>query len=309
MSARNLDIVYSEDHDALIDHIFERVERRLEVQPDQRAFLIVPEPMKADMERHFITKTHVGGIMLTEVLSFRRLATRLFSESGLPIPDLLSNAGKAILAQKILLDGDIPFRTFKRMAGQPRYAAELVHILGDFRRYDISSEELLEIDSKHHATLDKFHDFALLKDALEDELQRRELGDPDATLTNLAGLLLTSPLPKRLDFLTKTHIWVVGFGVDRQFTSQEMSVLRGLASHVSGLTVTVTADSGRQSRRARVSARPCDDRYVEPRITEHSNHSTRPPSTDRSRCDIRLVKVIDAHEEARCCAGQIRSFC
>ncbi len=309
MSARNLDIVYSEDHDALIDHIFERVERRLEVQPDQRAFLIVPEPMKADMERHFITKTHVGGIMLTEVLSFRRLATRLFSESGLPIPDLLSNAGKAILAQKILLDGDIPFRTFKRMAGQPRYAAELVHILGDFRRYDISSEELLEIDSKHHATLDKFHDFALLKDALEDELQRRELGDPDATLTNLAGLLLTSPLPKRLDFLTKTHIWVVGFGADRQFTSQEMSVLRGLASHVSGLTVTVTADfpGGNRGELAFMHGRATIDTLsrVFPgiRITRPA-----PPSKNDAPCDIRLVKVIDAHEEARCCAGQIREL-
>ncbi|MBP6162496.1 MAG: hypothetical protein KA485_06170, partial [Clostridia bacterium] len=142
MTARNFDIVYSEDYDLLVDHVFERMERRLEFQPDQRAFLIVPEPMKADMERHFITRTHVGGIMLTEILSFRRLATRLFSESGIPMPDPVSNAGKAILAQKILLDQEIPFKTFKRMAGQPRYAAELVRILGDFQRYEISSDEL-----------------------------------------------------------------------------------------------------------------------------------------------------------------------
>ncbi len=309
MSARNLDIVYSEDHDALIDHIFERVERRLEVQPDQRAFLIVPEPMKADIERHFITKTHVGGIMLTEVLSFRRLATRLFSESGVPTPDLLSNAGKAILTQKILLDQEIPFRTFKRMAGQPRYAAELVHILGDFRRYGISSEELLEIDSKHHATLDKFHDFALLKSALEKELYRRERGDPDCVLTNLALLLLSSQLPERLDFLTKTHIWVVGFGADRQFTSQEMNVLRGLASHVSGLTVTVTADypGGNRGELAFQHGRATIDTLsrVFPgiRIARPA-----PRSSNGSGCDIRLIRTIDAHEEARYCAGQIREL-
>ncbi len=317
MSARHLDIVYSEDHDLLVDHIFERVECRLAVQPDQRAFLVVPEPMKADMERHFIAKTRVGGIMLTEILSFRRLATRLFSESGVPMPDLLSNAGKAILTQKILLDQEIPFRTFKRMAGQPRYAAELVHILGDFRRYGISSEELLEIDSRHHATLDKFHDFALLKDALENELARRDLSDPDCTLTSLAALLLDSPLPKRLDFLSKTHIWVVGFGADRQFTSQEMDVLRGLASHVSGMTVTVTADypGGNRGALAFQHGRATIDtlsrvfpgiRIARPDVPDETRAHHAEMETPRR--EIRLIGATDVHEEARYAAGLIREL-
>lgn len=314
MSARHLDIVFSESHDSLVDYIFEQVERRLEVQPDQRAFLIVPEPMKADMERHFITKTRVGGIMLTEVLSFRRLATRLYAESGMPMPEFLSNAGKAILAQKILLDQEVPFRTFKRMAGKPRYAAELVRILGDFRRYGITSAELLEVDSKHHATLDKFHDFALLKNAMEEELEQRKLDDPDATLTSLAALLQSSPLPKRLEFLPKTHIWVVGFGADRQFTSQEMDVLRGLASRVSGMTIAVTADYPGGNRGAlafqhgRATIDTLSRAFPGMRIARPDETTAPSPGTNDVRCDVRLIRTVDAHEEARYTAGLIREL-
>lgn len=324
MTARNFDIVYSEDYDLLVDHVFERMERRLEFQPDQRAFLIVPEPMKADMERHFITRTHVGGIMLTEILSFRRLATRLFSESGIPMPDPVSNAGKAILAQKILLDQEIPFKTFKRMAGQPRYAAELVRILGDFQRYEISSDELFQIESKNQATLDKLHDFALLKNALEGEIADRRLGDPDCTLTNLASLLLSSPLPQRLAFLGKTHIWVVGFGADRQFTSQEMKVLRGLASRVSGMTFTVTADypGGNRGALAFQHGRATIDtlKRILPGIqiaqaasqpvektTKYPQGNDVKATTDVKR-DVQLIEAINVHEEARYCAGKIREL-
>ncbi len=324
MTARIFDIVYSEDYDLLVDHIFERMERRLEFQPDQRAFLIVPEPMKADMERHFITRTHIGGIMLTEILSFRRLATRLFSESGIPTHEPLSSAGKAILAQKILLDPEMPFRTFKRMAGQPRYAAELVRILGDFQRYEISSDDLLQIESQNRATLDKFHDFALLKNALEGEIAQRRLGDPDCTLTNLASLLMSSPLPQRLGFLAKTHIWVVGFGADRQFTSQEMKVLRGLASRVSGITFTVTADypGGNQGALAFQHGRATIDTLMRVfpgvRIDRAASRSIEKTTkslpgndvkatTDVKR-DIQLVEAINVHEEARYCAGIIREL-
>jgi len=324
MTAHTIDILYSEDHDLLIDHIFEQIEHHLQTKHNLRSFLVVPEAMKVDMERHFITKTDVGAIMMTEVLSFRRLATRLFAESGTSTPVALSNAGKAILAQRILLDQAIPFRTFKRMAGQPRYAAELVHILGDFQRYNISSDELLQIDSTQRATLDKFHDFALLKNAMEEELEHRGLGDPDCMLTALASLLLSSPLPKRLSFLTKAHIWIAGFGTDRQFTSQEMDVLRGLASHVTGMTITVTADypGGNRGALAFQHGRATIDSLshafpgirttrVMPQsietIATYSPDINKKP-TDNKKREVHLIEAINVHEEARYCAGKIREL-
>ena len=55
---------------------------------------------------------------------------------------MISKAGKAVIAQKSLLDRDLPFRRFHRLAGRPRYAAELVRVLGDFQRYGIDTCDL-----------------------------------------------------------------------------------------------------------------------------------------------------------------------
>ncbi len=318
--AHNLNIVFSKKHESLVDYMFEQMEHRLHLWPDHRAFLIVPEPMKADMERHYITKAQVGGLMMAEVLSFSRLATRLFAESGMYMTPPLSRAGKAILAQKILLDENISFRRFQRLAGRPQYAAELVRILGDFQRYDISTEDLLQLEKNvgqssqgNPATIDKLYDFALLKKALDEELEERELTDPDRTLSNLADLLVSSALPERLHFLTKAHIWIIGFGGERQFTSQETEIIRGLASHVSALTISITADyaGGDRGELAFQHGRSTIDSlsrmFPGIRVSQPENLS-KEITKKREQPTVKLVRAIDMREEARYCAGQVREL-
>ncbi len=323
MASRGLDIVFSTDHERLVDHIFRQLNRRLDKWPDHRAFLIVPEPMKADIERGYMTKAHAEGLMMAEVLSFRRLAARLFAESGTFTAPPLSGAGKAVLAQSILLDNNIPFRRFHRLAGKPRYASELVSILGDFQRYDISSEDLLRVDMEHRATLDKFYDFALLKNALEGALFERGRGDPDRTLTNLAEMLSSPSLPDRLRFLTKSHVFVLGFGGDRQFTAQELAILRGLASHAPCMTITVSADfpGGSRGILAFQHGRATIDtlcrlfpgiRVSQPGEADGGSAETAAGGDSRAAGDkqaaIHLVRAVNSREEARFCAGQIREL-
>ena len=55
------ELVYSSDPDVLVEHVFaELIDRNLE-WPDHRAFVIVPEYLKADMERRYITGRQTGG--------------------------------------------------------------------------------------------------------------------------------------------------------------------------------------------------------------------------------------------------------
>ncbi|NLZ66229.1 MAG: hypothetical protein GX910_00990 [Clostridiaceae bacterium] len=154
MTHAAITILYSTDHHALEARVFDEMTRMTHLWPDRRGFLIVPERMKADTERHYLESAKANGLMMAEILSFNRFATRLFSESGTNAQKVISKAGKAVIAQKSLLDRDLPFRRFHRLAGRPRYAAELVRVLGDFQRYGIDTCDLYRAAGNDTANAD-----------------------------------------------------------------------------------------------------------------------------------------------------------
>ena len=63
---------------------------------------IVPEQSSFDSERQLINAIGKTGIMNTQVLSFRRLAYKIFSEKGIKQNEL-SISGKSMLVYSIIL--------------------------------------------------------------------------------------------------------------------------------------------------------------------------------------------------------------
>lgn len=308
MSGSGVRLVHSPDPDLLVRLVFDDLARYQKDWPDFRAFVLVPEHMKADMERGYLTRHRSGGLMMAEVLSFNRLASRLFAEAGRESQAQVSRAGKAVLAQKALLDDRIPFSRFHRLAGKPRYAGELVKILGDFNRYHISSGDLRDLAWEEgggdRASLDKFQDFALLKEALDRDMDQLGLVDPDQHLGRLA--LLLEEGDDRLAFLSRTRVWVLGFGNDRDFTSQEKRLLEIFAVKLDRLTIAVTADRendsdplaalrrGRQTLAGLRASFPGADLSFLPS----------PKGLQQKTCHF--IRSRDRREEARYTAGEIR---
>ncbi|MDD2427805.1 MAG: hypothetical protein PHV73_06895, partial [Eubacteriales bacterium] len=98
--------------------------------PDDRAFLLVPERQKADLERAYLEQPGANGLMMAEVLSFSRLAQRIFAEAGGAEARTLSRAGKSMLIQRLLLKHKDKFRRFQNLAERPAFAAEMAEVMG-----------------------------------------------------------------------------------------------------------------------------------------------------------------------------------
>lgn len=240
-------LIYGTDERALTRAIFDEMVQKSGEWPDDRAFLIVPERLKADLERRYLERDDARGLMMAEVLSFRRLALRLLSETGGLAAGTLTRAGKALLVQRILLSEGTSFRRFGRLATRPAFAAELVNVLGDFYRYGIRPEDLRAVTAAGDAdagpvTTDKLNDFARLLERLETMTHDLELTDQESHLDCLAERLEQTTLPPRLRFLRRAHIFMLGFGSERMLTGQENRLLRALSRHVRGMTCAVMAD-------------------------------------------------------------------
>lgn len=274
---------------------------------EKRAFLLVPEEAKADTERRYMEVFDERGLMLAEVLSFKRLSYRIFSEIGGLAVERLSRNAKALLLTRILQSKKEEFPFLARLAGKADYAHELSNILGDFDRYAIPVEILREIANKGETAMTraKLADFARLQEAFQSLKEEEALYDGDEDLDRLSKLLRDQKNHPRLAFLRETKIWVAGFTLLRAFTPQELRLLQVLSEIVEELTVVIAAPEMQSAetgayyfaqKSAASLARYCPKYEVE--IAEQKQ-----PEKGR---EIYLWRSQDSLQELEAAAGEIK---
>ena len=87
----------------------------------KRQILIVPEQFTSQAERDLIAATGQNAILTAEVLSFGRLAHRVFSKKGIGNRLPLGDIGKAMALRKILLAEKDNISYFHSVLEQPGF--------------------------------------------------------------------------------------------------------------------------------------------------------------------------------------------
>jgi ATP-dependent helicase/nuclease subunit B len=214
--------------------------------PDKRAIILVPEQAKLDFEQAYLQQSGSAGLLMAEVLSFRRLSARLNGEAGRIAGPLLDKTGQAMLLYRLLAETRAELRSYARLADKPGFIRQIMAVLGDLRRYQIDAAALSAlVDQIADKTLQsKVNDLALLLERYDQAVRDLGFHDPETELDRLVELLSQPQglARTRLDWLSRTSVWVAGFGELRNFTPQEYAVLDQLAQHCEQMTVTVLSD-------------------------------------------------------------------
>ena len=197
--------------------------------------LIVPEQFSLQAEKNLARITGASGIYRAEVLSFRRLAYRVFSEVGGVTRRHLDSAGKSMLLFRILdrLGGEL--KVFSRTALRKGFIESLSDAITEFKRYDITPEALLEAaEGTGDSPLlkDKLHDLSLVYSEFEKQLHQNYL-DADDDLLELCNKL---DLSAQYD---GSEIWIDEFS---GFTPQEYKVIGKLLTKAARVTVCLCTD-------------------------------------------------------------------
>ncbi|MDR0220743.1 MAG: hypothetical protein LBI54_04980, partial [Lachnospiraceae bacterium] len=119
-------------------------------EPDKRFFLIVPDQFSLHTQMELV-KTHPQrGIMNIEVLSFGRLAHRIFSEVGRSRLTVLDEVGKSLIIRKIAGDiaNDLP--TIGKSLGKLGLVNEVKSVVSELMQYGITPTDL-QMMIKHSA--------------------------------------------------------------------------------------------------------------------------------------------------------------
>ena len=201
----------------------------------KRQVLIVPEQFTSQAERDLIEKTGRNAILTAEVLSFGRLAHRVFSKKGIGSRVPLGDIGKSMALRKILLQEKDHISYFQSVMDKPGFIDQLGLTISEFFQYRISpemTETLADSETLSHSAKEKLKDLTLIHHSYL-EFLKQEYISADETLG-----LLAERLDDSLGF-EHTEFWLDGF---YGFTPQEYSVIRRLLQVSAQVNITLTMD-------------------------------------------------------------------
>ena len=200
-----------------------------------RQILLVPELNSHLMERRLAAATHNHGARTAEVLTFSRLADRVFSEVGGLAQQMLTPAGQLLTVQEAARRVQSSLSAWKGLADKPELLQEALRLIDECKTCAVAPEALFaaSAESEDAALGEKLSDLAQLLTAYE-RLCDESLPDPRDRLTHLRDRLAESHT------LDGAAVYLDGF---LGFTAQESAVVDAMLAAGVPLTAAVTCDT------------------------------------------------------------------
>lgn len=214
---------------------------------------IAPKQATFQLERDVLA-SGVRGFTRLQILPFDRVARWILSELGMPARQVLSEEGRVMVLQALLLEREAGLSAFRRSARTSGFAAQLSQVVRELQRAGIGPERL-----RNHAKTGgggdwlsgKLRDLAGLVEGYRDWLEGHQLRDPD-DLLSLAAAALTAARKAGRSTPPLAGLWLDGFA---EMTFPEIDLLAALLPGCAKATLAFCLD-GVPGREAEVERGP-----------------------------------------------------
>lgn len=124
--------------------LYKRIIKMSMERPDGRFFVIVPEQATMQAQREIVRLHPRHGTMNIDILSFQRLAYRIFSELSMPQPEVLDDMGKTMVLRKLAGEKRNELVFFSTHLGQTGFLDEVKSMISELYQYAVTPEMLRE---------------------------------------------------------------------------------------------------------------------------------------------------------------------
>ena len=214
----------------------EQIRKKIENNnSNNKLILIVPEQYTFDTERKFLEIVTEKGFFRGEVLSFKRMAHRVFEECGGRTDVKISDSGKNMLIYKLLRENGDKLQYFNRMSKQQGFSSVVSKMITEFKKYNISEEilEKKENDIQDIELKKKILDLKNIYNNFNDVLHKKFI-DADDEITILAKKLM------ECNIYDGAEIWIDEFTT---FTPQQLEVIKELSKKAKVVNITLCSDT------------------------------------------------------------------
>ena len=217
------------------DRLYRQIIQDSMRHPERCYIVLVPEQFTMQTQKDLVSLHPRRGIMNIDVLSFGRLAYRVFEETGGNSLPVLDDEGKNLILRKIAGDYEEELKILRGNMKKLGYISEVKSVLSEFTQYDIGPEELdqvMEEAGEGSRLYYKLRDIGILYQGFQEYLEKKYI-----TKEELLDVL--SRLVKKSSALKDATVALDGF---TGFTPVQNRLLGELLLHCREVLVTVTMD-------------------------------------------------------------------
>ena len=216
-------------------HLYQQIIEDSMCNPAHNYIVLVPEQFTMQTQKDLVSMHPRKGIMNIDVLSFGRLAYRVFEETGGGNRPVLDDEGKNLILRKIAGEHESELKVLRGNIRKLGYISEVKSVISEFTQYDIGIEEIdemMETLGKESRLYYKLQDIKTLYRGFTEYLAEKYI-TKEELLDVLAGKVKESAI------LKNSTVVLDGF---TGFTPVQNRLLRELLTHCRSVMVTVTID-------------------------------------------------------------------
>lgn len=138
----SLQFIFGNSGSGKSDYLYEYILAEASAHPKQNYLIIVPEQFTMQTQRELVNRQKNHAIMNVDVLSFARLAYRVFDELGKQELVILEETGKNLVLRKV---AELKKQELKVLGGNMNkmgYVGEVKSLISEMTQYNVSPEDL-----------------------------------------------------------------------------------------------------------------------------------------------------------------------
>lgn len=206
--------------------------------PGRQHIILVPEQFTMQTQQSLCSLSQSGGILNIDILSFSRLAVRVFEETGVRRKTLLKETGKTLLLRLIADREAAGLSLLSGAVDRPGVLGELKSILSEMDQYEITDEEIQRMVSEcsgRPVLAQKLAQLSVLREKYRQFQETHQMQTMETVPEALCGRIPASRM------LEGSRIYLDGF---TGFTPAQLDVLSGLMRKAERVTAAFTIDAG-----------------------------------------------------------------
>ena len=131
------------------EYIYERLVRQAGEHPKKNYLVIVPEQFTMQTQQKLVELAPNHAIMNIDVLSFKRLAYRVFDDMGMQDIQVLEETGKNLVLRRLAQEQEETLTVLRANMNRMGYIGEVKSMISELVQYRISPEQLVSCASPH----------------------------------------------------------------------------------------------------------------------------------------------------------------
>lgn len=215
------------------EYVLKSVIKEAQEHINNNYIIVVPEQFTMETQKAIVDRHPNHGVLNIDIVSFNRLAFRVFEELGISNLSVLDDTGKTLILKRVIEENRDKLNIYKRKANQSGFVEEMKSAISELYSYGIdlkSFEDIMGYTKEKPYMGMKLKDIGLIYKAFKEALGEKYI-TKEEILKKLCQVIGKSQLIKNTEFF---------FDGFTGFTPVQEELLGILLENGRRLTVTVT---------------------------------------------------------------------